>query len=455
MLGCIHPIEPLQGPAEAADEFGSGGTFEGTANMGDATNSGSIFSQKLDRVAFIAYLLGAVVPLLALAVVVERFVLPALSDRLAIFGLIGAVVSIATLSLGAFLTLRRTTRASLQRIDRDNRRLGALLDVSGSLTGAAHGSDAAEQATRAALHLVGARASFVLVRAELGAAPVRLAVAGSDAEKLELEIVEPLVESAKLVMSQGQPALRGSGDGHPAMISVPIPGEAVPEGALIAVGHPDQKSFDTSGQSVLASLGGLLGVALRNATLREDQRNFFTHVTDMLVSALDSTLGYHKGHGMRVAALANRIGRELDLDEHRLQRVHFAALLHDVGMLKLERHLQQDRKSCAKHTVLGARMLTRIRVWQDLAPIVQHHHEWWDGSGYPDAISGASIPLESRIIAVCDVFDTITSPSSYKDPMTLDDATQEIQRGAGTQFDPDVVTTFVALVKRGEISTSD
>ena len=93
----------------------------------------------------------------------------------------------------------------------------------------------------------------------------------------------------------------------------------------------------------------------------------------------------------------------------RLQRLHFAALLHDIGMLKLDSSLQHDSKLCAKHTLLGSRMLGRIRLWQELAPIVHHHHEWFDGRGYPDGIAGEAIPLESRIIALCDAFDSMTS----------------------------------------------
>jgi putative nucleotidyltransferase with HDIG domain len=409
----------------------------------------SIFSQKLDRVAFTAYFLGAVVPLVALAVVVERFVLREITDRLATLGLLAAVCSIAVLSLASFLTLRRTTRRSLERIDRDNGRLATLLEVAESLAAAQHGSDAARTAARCALGLTGSRACYVLGRGEPGAAPTRLAAVGENAEKLEQELVEPLVGLANLVLSNGRPALRGPEQDCSAMAATPLPGEAAPAGVIVAVAHEGTGAFQPDQVNALATLGGFAAVALRNAELKDAQRNFFTHVTDMLVAALDSHLGYHTGHGARVAHQANRVGRKLGLDDHRLERLHFGALLHDVGMLKLERHLQIDPKSAAKHTVLGARMLGRIQLWRDLAPIVQHHHEWWDGSGYPDGLSGTAIPLESRIVALCEVFDTITSASSYKEPLAFDGAVTEIESGAGTQFDPEVVSAFVELVREG------
>jgi putative nucleotidyltransferase with HDIG domain len=175
----------------------------------------------------------------------------------------------------------------------------------------------------------------------------------------------------------------------------------------------------------------------------------------MLVAALDSHLGYHEGHGTRVARIANRIGRKLDLADHRLERLHFAALLHDIGMLKLERNTQMDKRTAAAHTVLGSRMLSRIRLWHELAPIVHHHHEWWDGSGYPDGISGTEIPLEARIIGLCDAYDTITSARSYKPALPLDQALHEIESHAGTQFDPDLVGIFSGLVREGVIEVPE
>jgi putative nucleotidyltransferase with HDIG domain len=419
------------------------------------TTTASIFSQKLDRVAFTAYFLGAVVPLVALALVIEKFVFPAVTDTYVTLGLIGMLTSIAVLSLGSFLALRRTTRHSIGRIDSDNRRLNALLCISKSLTTVQYGNEAAETAARTALELSGARATFVLTRGEPGAAPARIGSAGEDVAKLEQRLVEPLVKLANLVMSEGRPALRGPAGPIPAMIAIPLPGEATPAGALVALAPDGRAAFEPEEIDALTTLGGLTAVALRNADLRDAQRNFFTHVTDMLVSALDSHLGYHGGHGTRVAQYANRIGRCMELDDHRLERLHFAALLHDIGMLKLNRQQQMNRRECAKHTVLGARLLARIRLWEHLAPLVQHHHERWDGSGYPDALSGNAIPLESRIIAVCEVFDTITSSTSYKEAAPFDLAVHEIESGAGTQFDPDAVGAFLEVVRSGAISPSD
>jgi len=415
----------------------------------------SIFSQKLDRVAFTAYFLGAVVPLAALVFVVDQFVLPVLADRYATLGMFGLLTSITILSLGSFLALRRTTRHSIEQIDRDNRRLSALLGISKSLATVEYGNFAAETAARTALSLASARASFVLTRGEAGAAPARIASAGEDAAKLERQLVEPLVKLANLVMSEGRPALRGPEGPAPAMVAIPLPGEATPAGALVALADDRRAAFEPDEVDALTTLGGLTAVALRNADLRDAQRNFFTHVTDLLVSALDAHLGYHGGHGARVARYANRIGRQMGLDDHRLERLHFSALLHDIGMLKLNRQQQMNRRERAKHTLLGGRLLARIRLWEHLAPLVHHHHEWWDGSGYPDGLSGNAIPLESRIIGVCEAFDAITSKSSYKEAAPFEFAVHEIESGAGTQFDPDAVGAFLEAVRSGAIAPNE
>jgi HD-GYP domain-containing protein (c-di-GMP phosphodiesterase class II) len=96
-------------------------------------------------------------------------------------------------------------------------------------------------------------------------------------------------------------------------------------------------------------------------------------------------------------------------------------------------------------------MLSRIRLWSDLAPFVLHHPEWWNGAGYPDGLEGDDIPLEARIIGLSEAFDSMTSRSSYRNALPWNDALTEVEQGAGTQFDPDLARMLLALIRDGRI----
>jgi HD-GYP domain-containing protein (c-di-GMP phosphodiesterase class II) len=145
------------------------------------------------------------------------------------------------------------------------------------------------------------------------------------------------------------------------------------------------------------------------------------------------------------------VARELGFEGERLERLHFAGLLHDVGMLKIRHTRAQGRAAYRQHPLLGYRMLKPIRLWEDLAPIVLHHHEWFNGQGYPEGLAGEAIPLESRIIAAAEAFDSMTSCKTYREPLSFEEALSEIREGAGTQFDPTVARLFVELAQRGVI----
>jgi putative nucleotidyltransferase with HDIG domain len=405
---------------------------------------------QLDRVAYSTFFLGAVVPLLALAVTLERFVLPELDDRTLAFAWMGAGISIGVLSLGSFFALRHMTRRVVARMDRDNRRLAALLRVSGELGDAQHLSQATEIVARCGVELSGAQAAFVFAASDAGDAPALAATHGDLATKLYEAYREDLEAIARLVLESGRPLVRDgeTGDGLRA-VAVPVPGPGGPAGALV-VAATGTAAATLAESDALATLAGLAAVAIHNADLRDAQRNFFSHVTEILVHALDAHLDFHAGHSERVAQLANRMGRALKLGDAELQRLHFAALLHDIGMLKLDRTQQMNSRTCDKHALIGSRMLARIRLWKDLAPIVQHHHEWWDGHGYPDGLAGEAIPVEARIIAVCDAFDTMTSEQSYKATLSAEEALAELEACAGSQFDPELVRAFRELVAEGD-----
>jgi putative nucleotidyltransferase with HDIG domain len=412
-----------------------------------------LFSDKLDRVTFSAYFLGAVVPLVALAVVVERFALPTLSDRGQELGLVALVVFTAILSLGSFLVLRAITRRSLARMDADNHRLTSLLSISSRLANVQHLTEATDCAVEHALALANAPAAYLFLRGSEAVPPPMAAAAGVDATKIHERLKPRIDEIPRMVLESQRPLMRGARDGGDeyAALAVPLPGDPTPIGVLVAVRPAPAADFAPEEADALSTLAALAAVALHNGDLRDAQRNFFAHVTDIIVHALDAHLGFHQGHGTRVAQLANRLGRAYGFDDGAMQRLHFAALLHDIGMLRLDRAQQMNRKACDKHALIGARMLSGIRLWKDLAPIVQHHHEWWDGSGYPDGIAGEAIPLASRIIAVCDAYDAMTSKTPYGETRSAEQALAELEACRGTQFDPAVVASFRTLSEAGPL----
>ncbi len=418
----------------------------------DQSEGTSLFTRQIDRAALTNFVLGAIFPLVALAVVVDLYALPEMESGQMATALIGAVVSIGVLSLGAFLTSRQVTRRTIRRIDQDKLRMGALLSVARTLASTEHITEATRTSAHSALDLADAHGVYLYLREE--SKPSLAESAGDDAEALYGRIQQALDEIAALAMEENRSVLLGvyPGDAQPfAAAAVPLPGEKESLGALVAVRSGVDSPFAPDVEHALSTLAALTAVSLHNADLRDAQRNFFSHVTDMLVTALDNHLGFNMGHGNRVAALANRVGRALEIGDERLHRLHFASLLHDIGMLKLDRHSQMNPRACEKHCTLGFRMLHRIRLWKDVAPSVQAHHEWWDGSGYPQGLAGEAIPLEARIIALADAFDTMTSDSSYKSAIGIDEALTELDRCAGRQFDPKVVMAFQKLAKDGAL----
>ena len=414
--------------------------------------SSRLFSNKLDRAALSAYFLGAIVPLMGFAIVVEKFVLPQ-TERDELLSWIGLIVFTALLSLGSFLMLRNRTQRSLRQIETDNRRLSALLRVASELAAIEHVNEASETTVRSAGALADSRTAYLFLD---DAAPGELSLAATFHDDKQHKALESeLLSLARLALESERPVVRHNGGildealSGLSAIAVPLPGEPNPLGALVTLAEEASEAESAARVDALSTLAALASVALHNGDLRDAQRNFFSHVTDILVKALDMHLGFHHGHGNRVAALANRMGRLLELDDTAMQRLYFAALLHDIGMLKLDRNQQMNRSTCDRHSVLGARMLGHIRLWKDIAPAVEHHHEWFDGSGYPGGLAGDDIPLEARVISICDAYDTMTSQDSYKEARMPSEAMSELETCAGTQFDPELVACFRRAMEEG------
>jgi diguanylate cyclase (GGDEF)-like protein len=170
-----------------------------------------------------------------------------------------------------------------------------------------------------------------------------------------------------------------------------------------------------------------------------------------LAKAVDARDAYTGSHSERVGDLAARIARRLDVDEAETELIRLAASLHDLGKLAIPEEIlrkpgvlsESERLVLERHPQIGYRMLESLGV-EPIAEWVLHHHERWDGTGYPDGLRGEQIPLGARIIFVADAFDAMTSERVYRDPLSELEALAELERCAGTQFDPAIVEAFSA-----------
>ena len=181
--------------------------------------------------------------------------------------------------------------------------------------------------------------------------------------------------------------------------------------------------------------------------------------TLLLADVIEHDDLYTGSHSKGVVNLSLEVGRKMGLDAHGLRNVEFAALLHDVGKLAIDKAiinkegpLSSDEWALMRlHTVTGEEMLSKIGgLFDEVATIVRATHERWDGRGYPDGLAGVAIPLEARIVTCCDAFDAMTTDRSYRPAMEASEALSELRANAGIQFDPGVVWMVVELVEAEE-----
>lgn len=172
----------------------------------------------------------------------------------------------------------------------------------------------------------------------------------------------------------------------------------------------------------------------------------------LLVDAKDH---YTNGHSFRVAAYAKGIAKILDKPANYIEQLYFAGLIHDVGKIGIKESIlskpgsltDEEFKSIKSHAAIGGDILKGIKEFKIFEDVARHHHERYDGSGYPDGLHGEDIPYSARIVAICDAFDAMTSDRSYRKALKDDVAINELIKGKGTQFDPKLVDVFLFLYK--------
>jgi len=175
-----------------------------------------------------------------------------------------------------------------------------------------------------------------------------------------------------------------------------------------------------------------------------------------LALAIDAKDHYTQGHSQKVSSYAAMIAEALGMTPEEIEEIRLAGLLHDIGKVGIPEMIlnksgpldASEWETMKTHTDLGARILEPLKAMARIRLMVRHHHEFYDGSGYPDRLEGKRIPHGARVIAIADAYDTITSARTYKRARTPEDAFAELERCAANQFDPEIVRVFIEAMRR-------
>jgi putative nucleotidyltransferase with HDIG domain len=213
-------------------------------------------------------------------------------------------------------------------------------------------------------------------------------------------------------------------------------------------------TFDQDDVTLMQLIAAALGGTLHRCRLYDELDSAFATTLTALCEAADANDSYTAAHASDVSELALATARELSLGPVEQRCVRFAALTHDLGKIGVSTEIlnkpgpldEREWEVMRQHTIIGAELLRKIPFFADVHPLVRSHHERWDGSGYPDRLSGSQIPIGARIVAVCDAYNAMVTDRPYRAAMTQAKALAELQRCSGTQFDESVVAALLRNV---------
>jgi len=233
---------------------------------------------------------------------------------------------------------------------------------------------------------------------------------------------------------------------------------------IIYVDSTDQSNLYTKDDlALLSAMASKAGTTLDNARLYDDLRSLFYNTVETLIRAIQARDRYTSGHSARVSRYALAVAEKFGLTSKEKHELYLAAMLHDIGkigipdeLLNCEGKLSDEQLNKIRdHVTVGASMLKALGEMHPIVPLILHHHEAWDGSGYPDGLKGEEIPLMSRILAVADSYDAMTSDRPYRRAMPKTAATDEIRRFSGRSFDPVVAEVFLEIVSAETAEPAD
>lgn len=253
---------------------------------------------------------------------------------------------------------------------------------------------------------------------------------------------------------EGKAGELGAEEPKTAVVAAPLRWQKQVTGAILVLLDIDKRVPDSGDLQLLALFANQAAVAVQNARLYSDLNTLLLDSIQALADAVEARDGYTAGHSVNIATYCLAIGEELELSSEELESLHFGALLHDIGKIGISDIIlrkaggltEQEYEAMKEHSAIGARIAERIGLLRDVVPIIYHHQERFDGTGYPDGLASDEIPLSARILAVADAFGAMTTTRPYRPALSYRQALQELRAGAGTQFDPLVVDAFLKVL---------
>lgn len=224
---------------------------------------------------------------------------------------------------------------------------------------------------------------------------------------------------------------------------------------ILTVGSKRASAYTPEDLSTMEKLASQISVALENARLVKDLEELFIGIVRTLSKVIDTKSPWTQGHSERVTDYALEIGRAMGMTKTELKRLELAGLLHDIGKIgtyeaildKPGRLSDEELEIMKRHPSAGAEILQPIKQLTDVISVIKCHHEFYDGSGYPDGIKGEGIPLMARMLTVADAVDAMSADRPYRKGKPMSAIIQELKRCSGTQFDPAVARTFLSIIE--------
>jgi len=227
-------------------------------------------------------------------------------------------------------------------------------------------------------------------------------------------------------------------------------------GVIEVINRVDGGHFDRRDQNLLMAIASEAGIALENAKLYRDIRSLYLNVIEALARTIDVKDSYTHDHSRRVTLLAQAIAKEMGFPEEQMDLLQIAGLFHDIGKVGVDGSIlhkaakldDEEYETLKRHALIASDIVGEIKPWEQIVPWIKHCHERYDGTGYPDGLKGEEIPLPSRIIAIADSFDAMTSDRPYREKLDRETAVARIVEQSGKQFDPEVVKAFLRAIRK-------